>query len=125
LIIPDMYANAGGVTVSYFEWLKNLSHVAFGRMNRRFEENSNLNLVNMVEGITGVALNSMQRASIVKGASELELVNSGLEDTMIRSYHEIRETFKNTQGIDTLRTAAFVGAINKIAVSYQNLGVWP
>ncbi|WP_461452342.1 Glu/Leu/Phe/Val family dehydrogenase [Mucilaginibacter sp.] len=125
LIIPDMYANAGGVTVSYFEWLKNLSHVAFGRMNRRFEENSNLNLVNMVEGITGVALNSAQRSSIIKGASELELVNSGLEDTMIRSYHEIRETFINTQGIDTLRTAAFVGAINKIAVSYQNLGVWP
>lgn len=125
LIIPDMYANAGGVTVSYFEWLKNLSHVAFGRMNRRFEENSNLNLVNMVEGITGVALNSVQRASIIKGASELELVNSGLEDTMIRSYHEIRETFINTPGIDTLRTAAFVGAINKIAVSYQNLGVWP
>jgi len=125
LIIPDMYANAGGVTVSYFEWLKNLSHVAFGRMNRRFEENSNLNLVNMVEGITGVALNTAQRASIIKGASELELVNSGLEDTMIRSYHEIRETYLNTPGIDTLRTAAFVGAINKIAVSYQNLGVWP
>ncbi|WP_183572781.1 Glu/Leu/Phe/Val family dehydrogenase [Mucilaginibacter sp. X5P1] len=125
LIIPDMYANAGGVTVSYFEWLKNLSHVAFGRMNRRFEENSNLNLVNMVEGITGVALNSVQRSTIVKGASELELVNSGLEDTMIRSYHEIRETFINTEKIDTLRTAAFVGAINKIAVSYQNLGVWP
>jgi glutamate dehydrogenase (NAD(P)+) len=125
MIIPDMYANAGGVTVSYFEWLKNLSHVAFGRMNRRFEETANLNLVNMVEGITGVALNSMQRASIVKGASELELVNSGLEDTMIRSYHEIRETYLNTPNIDTLRTAAFVGAINKIAVSYQNLGVWP
>ena len=125
IIIPDMYANAGGVTVSYFEWLKNLSHVAFGRINRRFEENSNLNLVNMVEGITGVALNSAQRASIIKGATELELVNSGLEDTMIRSYHEIRETFINTPGIDTLRTAAFVGAINKIAVSYQNLGIWP
>jgi glutamate dehydrogenase (NAD(P)+) len=125
IIIPDMYANAGGVTVSYFEWLKNLSHVAFGRMSRRFEENSNLNLVNMVEGITGVALSPMQRSSIIKGASELELVNSGLEDTMIRSYHEIRETFLNNPKIDTQRTAAFVGAINKIAVSYQNLGVWP
>jgi glutamate dehydrogenase (NAD(P)+) len=125
MIVPDMYANAGGVTVSYFEWLKNLSHVAFGRMNRRFEENTNLNLVNMVENITGVSLSPVQRAAIVKGASELELVNSGLEDTMIRSYHEIRETYLNTPGIDTLRTAAFVGAINKIAVSYQNLGVWP
>lgn len=125
IIIPDMYANAGGVTVSYFEWLKNLSHVAFGRMNRRFEETSNTNLVNMVEGITGVSLTSVQRATIIKGASELELVNSGLEDTMIRSYHEIRETYLNTNNIDTLRTAAFVGAINKIAISYQNLGVWP
>ncbi len=125
IIIPDMYANAGGVTVSYFEWLKNLSHVAFGRMNRRFEENSNQNLVNMVEGITGMSLSPTQRATIIKGASELELVNSGLEDTMIRSYHEIRETWKSNPKIDTMRTAAFVGAINKIAVSYQNLGVWP
>lgn len=125
MIVPDMYANAGGVTVSYFEWLKNLSHVAFGRINRRFEENTNLNLVNMVEGITGVALTPLQRATVVKGASELELVNSGLEDTMIRSYHEIREIYKNTEKIDTLRTAGLVGVINKIAVSYQNLGIWP
>ncbi|MES2809687.1 MAG: Glu/Leu/Phe/Val dehydrogenase [Bacteroidota bacterium] len=125
IIVPDMYANAGGVTVSYFEWLKNLSHVAFGRINRRFEENSNLNLVNMVEGITGLSLSPEQRSSIIKGASELELVNSGLEDTMIRSYQEIREVWKNNEKIDTLRTAAMVGAINKIAVSYQNLGVWP
>jgi glutamate dehydrogenase (NAD(P)+) len=125
IVVPDMYANAGGVTVSYFEWLKNLSHVAFGRINRRFEENSNLNLVNMVEGITGIALTPLQRATIVKGASELELVNSGLEDTMIRSYHEIREVYKTNEKIDGMRTAALVGVINKIAVSYQNLGIWP
>jgi glutamate dehydrogenase (NAD(P)+) len=125
IIIPDMYANAGGVTVSYFEWLKNLSHVAFGRMNRRFEENATTNMVNMVEGLTGVALTPMQRSTIIKGASEVELVNSGLEDTMIRSYHEIRETYKQNSKIDTLRTAAFVGAINKVAISYQNMGVWP
>jgi glutamate dehydrogenase (NAD(P)+) len=125
IIIPDMFANAGGVTVSYFEWLKNLSHVAFGRINRRFEENNNLNLVNMVEGITGVSLTPMQRSVIVKGASELELVNSGLEDTMIRSYHEIREIYKSNSKLDSMRTAALVGVINKIAVSYQNLGIWP
>ncbi|MDT3405651.1 hypothetical protein QE417_004723 [Mucilaginibacter terrae] len=105
--------------------LKNLSHVSFGRINRRFEENSNLNIVNMVEGITGVSLTPLQRETIIKGASELELVNSGLEDTMIRSYHEIRETLRNNPEAKTLRVAAFVGAINKIAVSYQNLGVWP
>jgi glutamate dehydrogenase (NAD(P)+) len=125
LIIPDLYANAGGVTVSYFEWLKNLSHVAFGRINRRFEENNNLNLVNMVEGITGITLSPMQRSIIVKGASELELVNSGLEDTMIRSYHEIREIYRANEKMDSMRTAALVAVINKIAVSYQNLGIWP
>ena len=125
IIVPDLFANAGGVTVSYFEWLKNLSHVAFGRINRRFEENSNIALVNMVEGMTGISLNPLQKATIVRGASELELVNSGLEDTMIRSYHEIREIYKSNPKIDTLRTAALVAVINKIAISYQNLGVWP
>lgn len=125
IIIPDMYCNAGGVTVSYFEWLKNLSHVAFGRMDKRYEEMSNLNLVNTVEAITGKSLTPVQRLAIVKGPDELELVNSGLEDTMIRSYHEIREIKNSNNAIDTLRTAAFVGAIDKIAVSYQNLGIWP
>jgi len=120
-----MYCNAGGVTVSYFEWLKNLSHVAFGRMDQRYEEKANLNLVNMVEAMTGLSLTNEQRNTIVKGASELELVNSGLEDTMIRAYHEIREVKNSTKGVDTLRTAAFIGSINKIAISYQNLGIWP
>lgn len=125
IIIPDMYCNAGGVTVSYFEWLKNLSHVAFGRMDKRYEETANQNLVNMVEAATGVKLSPLQKSTIVKGASELELVNSGLEDTMIRSYHEIREVKKSNSKIDSLRTAAFVSSIDKIATSYMNLGVWP
>ncbi|MXV51548.1 Glu/Leu/Phe/Val dehydrogenase [Pedobacter sp. HMF7647] len=125
IIIPDMYCNAGGVTVSYFEWLKNLSHVAFGRMDKRYEENANLNLVNTLESITGVNLSGDQRKMIIKGASELELVNSGLEDTMIRSYHEIREIKMNNPKIDSLRTAAFVGSIDKVAVSYMNMGIWP
>ncbi|MEO5911265.1 MAG: Glu/Leu/Phe/Val dehydrogenase [Pelobium sp.] len=124
IIIPDMYANAGGVTVSYFEWLKNLSHVAFGRMGRRYDENSNINIMNMIESATGVKLTTEQRLVVAKGASELELVNSGLEDTMIRSYHEIRE-LKMTKNIDSLRTAAFVAAIDKVAISYQNMGIWP
>jgi len=94
-------------------------------MDKRYEEMANLNLVNTVEAITGKSLTSAQRMMIVKGADELELVNSGLEDTMIRAYHEIREVQYANPEIDTLRTAAFVGAINKIAVSYQNLGIWP
>jgi glutamate dehydrogenase (NAD(P)+) len=125
IIIPDMYCNAGGVTVSYFEWLKNLSHVAFGRMDKRYEENANLNLVNLVEKMTGVTLSPEQRSLVVKGASELELVNSGLEDTMIRSYHEIRGIKMENPKINDLRTAAFVGSINKIAISYMNMGIWP
>jgi glutamate dehydrogenase (NAD(P)+) len=125
IIIPDMYCNAGGVTVSYFEWLKNLSHVAFGRMDKRYDENANLNLVNLVEKTTGVALTEEQRSMVVKGPSELELVNSGLEETMIRSYHEIREIRVNNPKIESLRTAAFVSSIDKVAVSYMNMGIWP
>ncbi len=125
ILIPDMYCNAGGVTVSYFEWLKNLSHVAFGRMDKRYEENANQNIVNMVEKTTGVSLDAAQRSMIIKGASELELVNSGLEDTMIRSYHEIRSVRLDNPKIDSLRTAAFVSSINKVAVSYMNMGIWP
>jgi len=125
IIIPDMYANAGGVTVSYFEWLKNLSHVAFGRLDRRYDENTNLNILNTIESATGVAFTSAQRAALVKGASELELVNSGLEDTMIKSYHDIRETQRLNPKINDLRTAAFVVAIDKIAISYMNMGIWP
>ena len=125
IIIPDMYANAGGVTVSYFEWLKNLSHVAFGRMDRLYNETSNNNFLNVLETATGSTLTPAQRAIVGKGATELELVNSGLEDTMIRSYHEIREIKKSNAKIDSLRTAAFIGAIDKIAVSYMNMGIWP
>lgn len=125
MIIPDMYCNAGGVTVSYFEWLKNLSHVAFGRMDRRYTESANLNLVNAVESITGVCLSPEQRKSIVKGASEEDLVHSGLEDTMITAYHEIRDVWAGNPKIDSLRTAALVGSIDKIAISYQNMGIWP
>lgn len=125
IIIPDMYCNAGGVTVSYFEWLKNLSHVAFGRMDKRYEENTSLNLINLMEKMTGVNLSPEQKKLVVKGPSELELVNSGLEETMIRAYHEIREIKQSNPKINDLRTAAFVGSINKIAISYMNLGIWP
>ena len=125
IIIPDMYCNAGGVTVSYFEWLKNLSHVAFGRMDKRYEENTSLNLINLMEKMTGVSLSAEQKKLVVKGPSELELVNSGLEETMTIAYHEIRNTKLSNPKINDLRTAAFVGSINKIAVSYMNLGIWP
>jgi glutamate dehydrogenase (NAD(P)+) len=125
IIIPDIYANAGGVTVSYFEWLKNLSHVNFGRMNRRFEENANLNIVNMIESITGFSLTPVQRTIVIKGASELELVNSALEDTMIDAYKDIRRIYMQNKFISTLRIAAFVKAINNVGTAYLNMGIFP
>jgi len=125
LILADMYANAGGVTVSYFEWLKNLSHVAFGRMEKRYDEYSHKNFVNIVEDMTQRKLSSGQKELVTKGASEVDIVNSGLEDTMITAYHQIHETWTGNKKIDSFRTAAFVVAIQKIAESYMNLGIFP
>ena len=125
LIIPDLYLNAGGVTVSYFEWLKNLSHVRFGRMEKRFHEMSNMELIRAVEKSTGKALDSKERLALTHGADEIDLVRSGLEETMIFAYNEIREIKKQDKRIEDLRTAAFVSGIRKLVVSYQALGIFP
>ncbi len=125
VILPDIYANAGGVTVSYFEWLKNLSHVRFGRIGKRFDQAAFGAIVGALEEITGKSITEHQRTMIVRGADEVDLVNSGLEETMSYAYNEIREIWKGDPKIDDLRTAAFVSAINKIAVSYAELGIFP
>lgn len=125
LIIPDIYLNAGGVTVSYFEWLKNLSHVRFGRLSKRFQEASNLAMISAFEEIAGKSLSPEARKRIARGADEIDLVNSGLEETMISAYETIREVMHTTPGVTDLRTAAFVSAINKIAISYMELGIFP
>ena len=125
MVIPDIYANAGGVTVSYFEWLKNLSHVRYGRMERRLEESSERALVRAIEKATGHAFSPKETAKLVRGAEEQDIVNSGLEDTMIHAYNEIRDILKGDPKIGDLRTAAFVNAINKVARSYVELGVFP
>lgn len=125
MIIPDLYLNAGGVTVSYFEWLKNLSHMRFGRMDKRFNQQTYTNLINLVEETTGVAVSPTQRSVIARGADEIDLVRSGLEETMIVAYHQIREVKNRKAEIKDLRTAAFVNAINKIASDYTSLGIWP
>lgn len=125
LVLADIYANSGGVTVSYFEWLKNLSHVAFGRMGKRYEEISDTYFVNVVENLTNRKLNAEQRKIVIKGASEVDLVNSGLEDTMIQTYHNIRNILKRNPNIDCFRTAAYIDAIEKIAKSYISLGIFP
>lgn len=125
LIIPDMYANAGGVTVSYFEWLKNLSHMRFGRMQKRFESNRYELLVDLVLKMTGKELNAGERKLLTFGADEVDLVRSGLEETMITAYNGIRNTWKAKPEIKDMRTAAFVYAIEKIGSDYTALGIWP
>ena len=125
VVLPDLYLNAGGVTVSYFEWLKNLSNVRFGRMGKRAEEASLKRLVTTIEQTTGKTISAKDRELIVRGADEISLVRSGLEDTMIGAYHEIREVMHQVPGIQDLRTAAFYAAIEKVGVSYQALGIFP
>ena len=125
LIVPDIYANAGGVTVSYFEWLKNLSHVRIGRMGKRYEQAAELRMMRMIEVLTGNKFTEDQLATAAKGPDELDFVNSGLEDTMVTSYQRLREIWKTNQRIPDLRTAAFYDAIEKIAKAYLELGIFP
>lgn len=125
LIIPDTYLNAGGVTVSYFEWVKNLSHVRFGRMQKRFEEGAFRRIVGALESHTGRKLPDAERAELTRGASEEDLVNSGLEETMALAYATIRETQRRYDEDVSLRSAAFVTAIDKIAMCYEDLGIFP
>ncbi|HEU5053317.1 MAG TPA: Glu/Leu/Phe/Val dehydrogenase [Hanamia sp.] len=125
LIVPDMYLNAGGVTVSYFEWLKNLSHVRYGRLEKRFTENMNHHIVDMVENLTGKSITPLERDFILHGADEVDLVRSGLEETMITATREIVDVWQKSPEIPDLRTAAYVVAINKVATSYAELGIFP
>lgn len=125
LVIPDMYLNAGGVTVSYFEWLKNLSHVRYGRLEKRFSENRFTGIIDAVESVSDKRISEEKKGDLLKGPDEIDLVHSGLEDTMIGAYREIRDVYVNTPGIEDLRTAALVCAINKIGVSYEELGIFP
>jgi glutamate dehydrogenase (NAD(P)+) len=125
MIIPDIYINAGGVTVSYFEWLKNLSHVRFGRMQKRYEEKHQSNFIKLVEDLTGKSVPKSRIDSLIHGADEIDLVNSGLEDTMINAYRDIREFKKRKRNVTDLRTAAFAVSINKIRDSYYTMGIFP
>lgn len=125
LVVPDMYLNAGGVTVSYFEWLKNLSHVRYGRMEKRFSENMNKHILKEIEELTGKRVIESERNFIEHGADEIDLVNSGLEETMISATREIVDIWNNNPAIPDMRTAAYVCSINKVAISYVELGIFP
>lgn len=123
VIIPDMYANAGGVTVSYFEWVKNLSHIRFGRMQRREEEKRNTLLISELERTMGQPLAESFKARFAQGAGELDLVRSGLDDTMRETYERMREKMMTNPKIEDLRVAGYVCAVEDVAMSYRSLGL--
>lgn len=123
-VIPDLYLNAGGVTVSYFEWSKNLARIRFGRMSRRMEEAQWTRVLGAFEELADKRFSPEQWQSLARGASELDLVRSGLDDTMREALQEIREGRQRLQ-VPDLRTAALAVAIEKVATSYRQLGVWP
>ena len=128
VIIPDMYANAGGVTVSYFEWVKNLSHIRFGRMQRRQEEARHMLLVNELEKLSdhlgsAWSMSDDFKEKYLKGAGELELVRSGLDDTMRGAYQSIREVWHAHKDVEDLRTAAYLVSIERVAGSYKSKGL--
>lgn len=125
LCVPDMYLNAGGVTVSYFEWLKNLSHVRYGRLEKRFSENLNTRILVQIEELSGKKVVEKERQHIMHGAEEIDLVHSGLEETMISATREIMHIWHSNPDIPDMRTAAYVSAINKVASTYVELGIFP
>jgi len=124
VIIPDVYLNAGGVTVSYFEWIKNLSHIRFGRMQRRYEENQNNLFIKAIEQ-SGKQLSEKLISEIGKGPVEIDLVRSGLDDTMRNAFQAIRERYWKEKEIKSYRTSAMSISIEKIYERYNTMGVYP
>ena len=123
IIIPDLYANAGGVTVSYFEWIKNLSRIRFGRMQRRADESRYGALIEGIEGITGKSFPDELASRAINGGAEIDLVRSGLEDTMRSTYDVISEVWNREKSAIDLRTAAMMVAVQRIAQGYQSIGI--
>ncbi|WP_170475990.1 Glu/Leu/Phe/Val family dehydrogenase [Ruegeria arenilitoris] len=128
VIIPDMYANAGGVTVSYFEWVKNLSHIRFGRMQRRQEEARHELIVSELQRLDRYlgdawSMSPDFKSKYLKGADELELVRSGLDDTMRIAYQAMSEVWHDRDDVEDLRTAAYIVAIDRVSKSYRAKGL--
>ena len=122
LIIPDLYANAGGVAVSYFEWVRNLSHMRFGRMEKRRKEYENASLLNVIENTTGSKVSPKTKSLLNQGPTELDLVRSGLEDMMTEAYENMSEIW-NKNDYPTLRTTAYIYSIQKLIESYRSIGI--
>ncbi len=124
VILPDAYVNAGGVTVSYFEWVRNLAHIRFGRMERRYDETRGSHLLQAIQSMTDQPIPGWIQKELVQGADELDLVRSGLDDTMRLSFQQIKEVFDCNNKVNDYRTASYVVAIDKISRSYLDIGIY-
>jgi glutamate dehydrogenase (NAD(P)+) len=117
--------NSGGVTVSYFEWTRNISHIRYGRLDRRLDHARRTNLVDAVEGLVDRRFDRKQRDKLTAGTSEEDLVNSGLEETMVTAFQEIVDIRNRHKKVTDLRSAAYLCAIEKVAAAYLELGIFP
>ncbi|MEE8412302.1 MAG: Glu/Leu/Phe/Val dehydrogenase [Acidobacteriota bacterium] len=125
LVLPDIFMNSGGVTVSYFEWTKNLSHIRYGRLEKRVDQAKRANLVGALEDMVGHKFPKKQREQLISTTDERDLVNSGLEETMVCAFQEILEIRNRANKVTNMRTAAYICAIKKVARSYLEVGIFP
>ena len=125
MVLPDIFMNAGGVTVSYFEWTKNLSHIRYGRLQKRVDEDFRNMFIDATEDMTGAKYPSRVRRKLQRDVNEEDLVNSGLEESMITAFQEINDVYRRYTKVKDMRTAAFMVAIAKVARSYEELGIFP
>ncbi len=123
VILPDAFLNAGGVTVSYFEWIKNLARIRFGRLERRHEKMKGKLIVETLETMLKTKVPNDLKNKLIEGADELDLVRSGLDDSMRDAYKNIRETFYSMNNVDDFRTASYVVAIKTIAKGYESMNL--
>lgn len=122
-VIPDILANGGGVAVSYFEWVKNLRHIRFGRLEKRRNQIQLNNLIEAIESMTGKTMPAKYKSNFHNGIEEIDLIRSGLDDMMIDGFQNVKKEFLRTDKIPDFRTAAFKAAIEKIALSYDFIGL--
>jgi glutamate dehydrogenase (NAD(P)+) len=122
-VIPDILANAGGVAVSYFEWVKNIRHIRFGRLEKRQNIIQLNNLIEAIESMTGNTMPAKYKSNFLDGVDEIDLIRSGLDDMMIDGFQEVKKEFIGNEKILDFRTAAYKVAIEKIAMSYDSIGL--
>lgn len=124
VILPDAYVNAGGVIVSYFEWIRNLSHIRFGRIQRRFDEQRGFHISTALQELTGAQLSEHLHSKLIAGADELALVRSGLDDTMREAFQGIKTVYDSSELVQDYRMAAYIVAVEKISRTYLDIGVY-